>query len=59
MNTDLSEEEMCSAPFGDAEPAPQAAVTPVPEPAPQVVFVELAALVAKKKPPRHSPRDYE
>lgn len=49
MNSDLSEEEMRRALFGDAEPAPQVATTPIPEPVPEFVFVKPPAPAAKKK----------
>lgn len=56
MNPELTEEDMRRALFGGVEPAPQFAVTPVPEPAPQVVFVKPAAPVAKKAARAFTPR---
>ena len=49
MTHDLTEEEMRRALFGNAEPAPQVTAAPIPEPAPEVVFVKQAPLTAKKK----------
>ena len=49
MTADLTEDEMRRALFGNAEPAPQVAAAPIPEPAPEVVFVKPAVPVAKKK----------
>ena len=49
MNTDLTEEEMRRALFGNAEPTPQATVAPIPESFPEVAFVKTAAPAAKKK----------
>ena len=49
MTPDLTEEEMRRALFGNAEPAPQIAATPIPVPVPEVVFVTPAAPAAKQK----------
>lgn len=49
MNPELTEEEMRRALFGNAEPTPQVAAAPIPEPAPEVVFVKPAPPTAKKK----------
>ena len=49
MNSDLTEEEMRRALFGNADPAPQVTVAPMQEPFPEVAFVKTVALAAKKK----------
>ncbi len=49
MNPELTEDEMRRALFGNAEPASQVVVAPIPEPIPEVVFVKQASPAAKKK----------
>lgn len=49
MTPDLTEEEMRRALFGNAEPAPQVAAAPIPEPAPEALFVKPAVPTVKKK----------
>jgi hypothetical protein len=50
MNSDLTEEEMRRALFGEAEQEVQVSAPPVQEPAPEVVFTKpIATPTAKKK----------
>lgn len=49
MTSDLSEEGMRRALFGDAEPAHPVAIPLSPEPIPEVVFVKPSAPAPKKK----------
>ncbi len=49
MSPDLTEEEMRRALFGNADPAPQVAVVPIRESAPEVMSVKPATSAAKKK----------
>ncbi|MCS7704684.1 hypothetical protein N0018_33330, partial [Pseudomonas aeruginosa] len=49
MTSDLSEEEMRRALFGDAEPAPLVTPPPVPEATAELVFEKPKASLQKKK----------
>ncbi|MGF6096363.1 hypothetical protein [uncultured Pseudomonas sp.] len=49
MSSELTEEEMRRALFGAAPPGVQASITPVQEPAPEVVFTKPVATHAAKK----------
>lgn len=49
MNSDLTEEEMRRALFGNSEPAPRVVASPAPEPMLEIVFVKPAAPTTKKK----------
>ncbi|WP_445571808.1 hypothetical protein [Pseudomonas sp. E102] len=56
MTSDLSEEEMRRALFGDAEPAPPVTPPPVPEATGELVFEKPKASLQKKAAKAFTPR---